>query len=113
MEWTIEHHVFMGKEFFTISTPIENGKHTMLAEYTEQRGGGVWRVRDACDRGQHERSLIKAFISYIDRSREANRSKVGHCGWMIDVGLPALEKGKFELVNTMLSAYMKQHQGVN
>lgn len=113
MEWTIEHHVFLGKDFFTISTPIENGKHTMLAEYREYRTGGTWRVRDACDSGEEQRSLIKAFNSYIDRSTEMNRSRIGHCGWMMDIGLPALDVAKFDLVNTMLAAYLKDHQGVN
>jgi hypothetical protein len=113
MEWTIEHHVFLGKDFFTISTPIENGKHTILAEYTGHRGGGTWKVRDVCDQGQSERSLLRAFNSYIDRSREANRSKIGHCGWMIDIGLPALDIAKFDLVNTMLQSYLKDQQGVN
>jgi hypothetical protein len=114
MEWTIEHHVFMDMEFFTISTPIENGKHTIMVEYKAARGKSGWVVRDVCDSGLVRASMLRAFMSYIDVSKESNKSKVGHCGWMIDVGLPALETAKFELVSTMCSAYLtRQHQGVN
>jgi hypothetical protein len=109
MEWTIEYNNFMGSEFFVISTPVENGKHTIMVEYKEGRAHSGWIVRDACDSGEVRSSMLRAIMSYIDRSKVANRSKVGHCGWMIDVGLPALETAKFELVSTMCSTYLTKH----
>jgi hypothetical protein len=116
MEWTIEHKDFMDMEFFLVSTPVSSeysqaGTHTIMVEFVKDRGKQGWIARDACDRGEIRSSLIHALISYIDRSKQSNASGVGHCGWMIEVGLPALETAKFELASTMCSAYLSKHMG--
>jgi hypothetical protein len=109
MEWIVEKHKFMEIEFFIVGTEVVHegfgpqGRHNILVEY---KGRDIqWVARDACDRGEESMSLYQALLSYIKVSKEANRSKVGHCGWMIDVGLPSLESGLDNIIKTIMGTY--------
>jgi len=113
MEWTIEKHKFMEVEFFIVSTEVEpepwqttTTRHSIMVEYTDR--DSQWVVRDACDRGNESMSLYQAFLSYITASKRANRSKVGHCGWMINTGLPSLEEGLDKIISTIMTTYYEQ-----
>jgi hypothetical protein len=116
MEWTIEHHKFMGAEFFIVATELEmmiaghRMQHTILVEYKERTGD--WVVRDSCDTGIASMSMLKAFLSYIDVAKRNNSGGMGHCEWMIETGLPRLEECLDKIISNMV-AILGQPGSVN
>lgn len=111
MEWTITQHKFVGANDFILLTMdvkhegYKDGTHAVLVEYNER--AGLWEVRDACDSGTPSESLIKAIGSYVDKSRHNNASAIGHCEWMLKVGLPSIERNLGDIVKTIIGF---QHQ---
>jgi hypothetical protein len=101
-EWTLSSWKFSGQEFFILSKQVDDKtKHSILIEYDQRTA--QWQVRDACDRGLPRQSLVTAFATYIDLSRHANASAIGHCGWMLEIGLPSLEECLAEIIREIIT----------
>jgi len=94
--------VYSGAPCYSISMPFEKGRHTILVEQDVE---GFWAARDACDRGEPKGTLSAALCSYIDESSHANRGMVGHCGWMIETGLPSLRRSLDEIVPELMDLH--------
>jgi hypothetical protein len=110
MVWKVEPHKFaMSGEFFIVSHELGRDRlgqamtHAVLVEYMEREG--QWRVRDACDSGEMNLSMLMAFRDYIAKSQRANRSGVGHCGWMLERGLPSLREKHPRIIEHIMSIY--------
>ena len=82
------------------------GEHTLMVEFLSRENR--WRVRDAVDSGEASPSMLMALKNYITTSEYNNRGGVGHCGWMLERGLPSLKEEGPNIVQAIISVYSGQ-----